>query len=169
MSTVERVRGVVEPLLSERAVPLYDLEVAGSQVRITVETADLATIEELTRVISRVLDAADPIAGRYTLEVSSPGLERTLRTPGHFLGAIGARIKLKTRPEVEGERRIEGTLTAADEDAVTVEGRRLRYDEIERARTVFEWGPSQKPGAGSGTRRRAAGRGAPGNPKAKVS
>lgn len=169
VSTVERVRGVVGPLLSERDMALYDLEVAGSQVRVTVETTDLAAIEELTRAISRGLDAADPIAGRYTLEVSSPGLERALRVPEHFRGAIGVRVKLKTRPDVDGERRVDGILSAADDDAVTVDGRRLHYDEIERARTVFEWGPAPKPGSGSPKRTRAARGATSGHPKAKVS
>ena len=59
-------------------------------------------------------------------------------------------MKVKTKPGVEGERRVEGTITAADDDAVTVHDadgaeRTLRYDDIERARTVFEWGGAAKP------------------------
>jgi ribosome maturation factor RimP len=136
---------------------LYDLEFAGSVLRITVEAADgvdLGLIGRLTREISRLLDEHDPIAGQYTLEVSSPGLERTLRRPEHFAGAIGALVAIKTRPGVEGDRRVRGTVVEADADAVTVAladaepgaTRRIALDDVERARTVFEWGPTPKPG-----------------------
>ena len=145
VSTIERVREVVEPLLEEHGVGLYDLELAGTQLRITVETSDLEAIERLTRAISRGLDEADPITSRYTLEVSSPGLERTLRIPAHFAGAIGTAVKVKTKPDVEGDRRVEGVLTRADDEGITVGDRTLRYEEIERARTVFEWGSAARP------------------------
>jgi ribosome maturation factor RimP len=161
VSTIERVREVIEPLLAARSVPLYDLELAGGHLRVTLETADLQVIEELTRAMSRALDEADPIDSRYTLEVSSPGLERPLRTPAHFAGAIGTPVKVKTKPEAtstadHGDRRVEGTLTAADDHGITVGERTLRYDEIERARTVFEWGPAPKPGGTSNKTKSAA-------------
>jgi ribosome maturation factor RimP len=145
VSTVERVRQVVEPILAARSLELYDIELAGAAVRVVVETSDLEAIAQLTRAISRALDDADPIPERYTLEVSSPGLERTLRTPAHFRGAVGSVVSIKTNAGVEGERRIKDVLTDADDDGITVGARTLRYDEIERARTVFEWGPSAKP------------------------
>ena len=150
VSTIERVREVIEPLLAARSVPLYDLELAGGQLRVTLETADLEVIADLTRAMSRALDDADPINSRYTLEVSSPGLERPLRTPAHFAGAVGSPVKVKTKPDAastpDRDRRVEGTLTAADDRGITVGERTLRYDEIERARTVFVWGPPPKPG-----------------------
>jgi ribosome maturation factor RimP len=152
VSTVERVREIVEPLLARHSLEVYDVELAGSQVRITIdrpapstEGLDLDTIAQATRLISLALDEHDPIEGRYTLEVSSPGLERTLRTPVHFSRAVGSIVNVKTRPGVEGERRIRGVLAEADDEGVTVDDRRLRYDEIEKARTVFEWGPPAKP------------------------
>jgi ribosome maturation factor RimP len=92
------------------------------------------------------------VPGRYTLEVSSPGLERRLRTPDHFVRAIGSEVTVKTRTEVDGERRFRGTLVAADEAGVTLRladdagDRSLAYDQIEKARTVFDWGPTPKPG-----------------------
>ena len=152
VSTIERVREAVEPLVASQGLVLYDLELSGSTLRVLVETGDLEVIESLTRAISRALDDADPIAGRYTIEVSSPGLERTLRTPTHFAGAIGSQVRVKTRPHVEGDRRIDGVLTAADDDTVTVGDRTLRYDDIERARTVFEWTTSPKPGKAKAVR-----------------
>ena len=152
MSIVERVREIVEPLLARHSLEVYDVELNGSQLRVTVdrlagaaEGLDLDTIAQATRLVSLALDEHDPIDARYTLEVSSPGLERALRTPSHFNRAVGSTVTLKTRPDVDGERRLRGVLASADDDGVTVEGRRLRYDEIEKARTVFEWGPPAKP------------------------
>jgi ribosome maturation factor RimP len=105
------------------------------------------------------------VPGRYHLEVSSPGLERPLRTPAHFQQAVGATVSLRLQPGVEGERRVVGVLVAADDDGVTVEvaddavrqhepGRRhVRHADIERARTTFAWGPQPKPGKGPRTGR----------------
>ena len=149
MSIVERVREVVEPLLANLSLTLYDLELSGSQLRITVEGpdgVDLEAIARATRVISAALDEHDPIPSKYTLEVSSPGLERALRTPAHFLGAIGSTVSVKTNARVDGERRIKGMLLAADDDGITVDEHRLQYGDIEKARTVFDWGPAPKPG-----------------------
>ena len=149
MSTVERVREVVEPLLANQSLTLYDLELSGSQLRITVEGpdgVDLEAIARATRAISVALDEHDPIPSKYTLEVSSPGLERPLRTPKHFVGAIGTTVSVKTNGRVDGERRIKGVLVAADDDGITVDDHKLQYGDIEKARTVFEWGPTPKPG-----------------------
>ena len=78
---------------------------------------DLEALTEANRAVSVVLDELDPIPGRYTLEVSSPGVERTLRTPAHFVKAVGEQVTVKTRPQVPGERRLRGVLAAADETA----------------------------------------------------
>lgn len=162
----EQVRTLVMPLLDERDVELYDVEMAGGVLRILVDRAggiDLETISALSRLVSGVLDdlgtdGADPLPDRYTLEVSSPGLERPLRTERHFAEALGASVHVKTLPHVEGERRAEGVLLEADDEGITIavagtavgdEPRRLRYDEIEAARTAFSWGASPKPGAAS--------------------
>ncbi|HJR26363.1 MAG TPA: ribosome maturation factor RimP [Acidimicrobiales bacterium] len=151
MTTATRVEHLVTPLLEAAGLELYDLELAGGVLRVLVDRdggADIDALSEVARQLSRALDEHDPIAGRYTLEVSTPGLERPLRTAAHFRGALGTEVKVRTMPHVEGERRVDGTVTAADDDAVTVTGadgtvRALRYDEIERARTVFAWGPAE--------------------------
>jgi ribosome maturation factor RimP len=150
MSTATRVEHLVMPLLEEAGLELYDLELAGGVLRVLVDReggVDIDALSAVARRLSRALDEHDPIDGRYTLEVSTPGLERPLRTAAHFQGALGTEVKVKTRPEVEGERRVDGTVTAVDDDAVTVTGadgatRTVRYDDIERARTVFVWGPA---------------------------
>lgn len=154
MTVADRVRDLVLPILADRHVDLYDVEHAGGVLRVVVEREgglDLDALSDVTRAVSRALDEADPLTGRYTLEVTSPGLERTLRTPEHFAGAVGETVKIKTAPSVDSERRIEGVLAAADSLGISVrvgEGdadvRRLTYDEVVRARTVFNWGPGTR-------------------------
>ena len=98
-SLVERVHGLVAPVLSDLGLELYDLDWTAGVIRVVVDRpggVDLEAIATATRLISRELDHTDPIPGRYQLEVTSPGLERTLRTPAHFRGAVGTVIKVRT-------------------------------------------------------------------------
>jgi ribosome maturation factor RimP len=157
MATAERIAELVAPFVEEAGVELYDVEFTGGTLRISVDRpggVDMAVIGSLTRSISRLIDDTDPIGGRFTLEVSSPGLERPLRTPEHFANAIGEVVTVKLRAGVEGDRRAAGTLSEVHPDGFTVTaldaptgtGRRMAFDDVERARTVFEWGPAPKPG-----------------------
>ena len=114
---------------------------------------DLDTIALITRLLER-LDHADPIAGSYHLEVSSPGLERTLRT-GPLPRAVGETVAVRTVAG-GGTTAGGGGLVVADDDGLTVRDdarswpRHVAYADIERARTVFVWGPGQ---AGQGQAR----------------
>ena len=149
MSAGERVREVIEPLLAARGVEVVDVEHSGPMLRVTVDRVDgtgidLDTVAAASEVVSLALDRADPISGRYTLEVSSPGVERPLRTVDQFRRHIGGTVSVKTRPGTVGERRMEGTLEAADELGVTVDGRNIVFADIERAHTVFRWERSPK-------------------------
>src|SRR5688500_12556906 len=153
MSTADRVRDLIVPLVETAELDLYDLDLNGGVLQVLVDRpggADIDAIARLTRSISRALDEHDPIDGSYTLEGSTPGLERPLRTPDHFARALGMTVKVKTQPATEGERRLEGAIAAADETTVTVlsadgTSRTLHHDEIERARTTFEWASTAKP------------------------
>lgn len=168
-ATVEKVTAMVAPLLADLKLDLYDIEFRGGVLRITIDTpvgagngVDLDQIAFVTRMISRDLDHDDPMPGRYTLEVSSPGLERTLRTPAHFQREIGKRVAIRLRDiGLGGDRRLTGTLIAAtdvdatvrlDDDALTE--RTIRFDHVDRAKTVFEWGPTPKPGQAGGKKRK---------------
>jgi ribosome maturation factor RimP len=160
MSEADRLHALIEPLVTAEGLELFDVEVLPRLVRVTVDRqgsgVDLDTISELTSAISSFLDTHDPLPGSsYALEVSSPGLERPLRTPAHFRRFAGSVVSVKTRPEVDGERRIQGTITDVDDTGFTIlvgdeqggiERRRLEYRDVEKARTVFEWGPPPKPG-----------------------
>jgi ribosome maturation factor RimP len=148
---------LVEPVVAATGVELVDVEYRSGVVLVTIDRPDGVDLEILTtvnRVVSELLDARDPIPGTYTLEVSSPGVERTLRRPAHFTRAVGETISVKTRPQVPGNRRLTGRLAAADEQGIELEveghpdGRvRLAYSDLDRARTVFAWGGAPKPGA----------------------
>ena len=153
MAIVDRVRELVTPVVEAESADLYDVEHNGGVLRVLVDVEGGIGIDDLKRInraVSRRLDESDPMPGRYTLEVSSPGLERPLRTPEHFRRAVGESIKVKTMPTSEGARRLKGTLLSADDggfDIQTDEDQcRLRYDEVSRARTVFDWGPTPRSG-----------------------
>lgn len=156
MSVPERVRAVIEPVVTSRDLELFDLEQAGAVVRVTIDRpggVDIDMIAEVTRAVSRALDEHDPIAGAYTLEVSSPGLERNLRTPRHWTWALGRTVSVKTFPNHPIGRRFAGTVTDVTDTTVTIaldepvgESVTLALGEIAKARTTFEWGPAPKPG-----------------------
>ena len=156
MAVVDRVRDLCLPILDELDLDLFDLQHEGGRLVVSVDRdggVDMEVIAEATRRISRTLDEHDPVPGRYTLEVSSPGLERRLRTPDHYRWAVGRQVRVKARPGTDGDRRVDGVLVEVDDEGVTVRpddpdqpDRRLAYDDVEKARTVFEWGPTPKPG-----------------------
>ena len=150
MSVIDRVRELVTPLLVADGLELFDIEFGGGRLVVLADRpggVDLDALTHATRRISAELDRVDIIpGGRYMLEVSSPGLERRLRTPDHFRKFVGSTVSIKTVATAEGERRAKGTLEAADDTGITVAGRRIDYTDIDRAQTVFEWGRQQKPG-----------------------
>ncbi|MCB0966485.1 MAG: ribosome maturation factor RimP, partial [Ilumatobacter sp.] len=99
---IRRVRELVEPIASDLQLDIYDVEQRGGTMRVTLDTpagsdssVDLDQLALATRLISREFDHHDPIPGKYTLEVTSPGVERTLRTPAHFQREIGKEINVR--------------------------------------------------------------------------
>ena len=169
---VEDLIPVLEPMLAAAELELVDVELRSGVLLVTVDRpggVDLEALTDANRAVSTVLDALDPIPGRYTLEVSSPGVERTLRTPAHFVKAIGETVSVKTRPQVPGDRRRRGVLVAADDHGLTLaeeggpdEGVHLGYSDIDKARTVFVWGPEPKAGRRDATKARSGERGSGG-------
>ncbi len=171
-SAIERrLHALIDPIVADLALDLYDLDYAGGVLKVTVDTPpgspggiDVDTLAQCTRLISRELDHSDPIPGHYTLEVSSPGLERTLRTPRHFQREVGKEVSIRLRNVENGERRLNGVLVAADDQAAIVRvmgpraestDHRVVYDQIDRAKTVFVWEAAPKPGKTGGKKPRA--------------
>jgi len=172
---VEDLFAALQPVLADTGLELVDVEMKTGVLQVTVDREGGVDLEALTaanRAVSTLLDELDPIPGRYSLEVSSPGIERPLRTPTHFAKALGATVTVKTRPQVPGERRLRGTLLTSDDDGFTlaVEGSddgpvRLAYSDIDRARTVFVWGGQDTPGNPAGRKRGATSGGKPAGQK----
>lgn len=150
-----RLWGVVGPFVAAEGVELDDIEVLGGGriVRVVLDADDLKVdrIADLSRGISRLLDDGDPIAESYTLEVTSPGLERKLRRPSHYQKSLGRTIKVKTHAPIDGERVHRGILAGATDDEIELETdtamHRLAYGDIASATTVFVWEKNPAPGA----------------------
>ncbi len=156
MSIPAAVRAVIEPVVAAQGVELFDLEQAGPVLRVTIDRpggVDIDVIASVTRALSRALDEHDPISGQYTLEVSSPGLERALRTPAHWQWAVGRQVSIKTIPDHPRGRRFTGVVTAATATTASIAvdepaGEVITFPlgEIDKARTVFVWDAKPKPG-----------------------
>ncbi len=137
----------VRSLLADMNLDLYDIDLSGGTLHVTITREggiDLEALTSASRALSAWLDETDPIPGHYTLDVASPGLERQLRTSAHFIGARGETVTLRERRDGEATRRLEGELVDANDETATlrVDGEDVvvRLDHVERARTVFAWG-----------------------------
>ncbi|HSZ37237.1 MAG TPA: ribosome maturation factor RimP [Acidimicrobiales bacterium] len=154
MTDTTDLAGALSPVVGARGLELVDVEIHGAQLTVFVDReggVGLDDLSEATKDVSAALDRIDPIPGRYTLTVSSPGLERRLRTPAHFARAVGETVTLRVDAGTAEVRRLTGTLESADDTGCTLAGPdvpggevRISYDQIERARTVFEWGPAPR-------------------------
>ena len=149
---------LVDGYLLAEGLELDDLEMVGQGqgpvLRVTVDMeggVGVDRLAETSRGLSRLLDDDGRLQKSYTLEVTSPGLERKLRRPAHFAKSIGREVVVKTHQEIEGERAHRGTLESVDDEVfvITAEGndRRIPLDAVASARTVFRWEPAAKPGA----------------------
>ncbi len=164
----EGYRQLIEPIVIEHGLELVDVELRRGRapwiVRVIVDTpagdggvaVDLCA--EVSREVAVGLDAADLIPSRYTLEVSSPGLDRTLAREKDFHAACGSEVRIETREPVEGRRRFRGRLLGFDgkiaEVLVDGEPREVPFASISRARTVYQF-TRQDFAAGSRRSRRA--------------
>lgn len=143
---------LLQPVVADLGYELWELEYAtrrgANLLRLYIDAAAGITLddcERVSRAVSTRLDEADPIAQAYTLEVSSPGLDRPLRTLDHFARFKGERIKLETVQPVDGRKRFAGVLsevdTAMGRIAVEVDGGKvsLPVDGIHKARVAPDY------------------------------
>jgi ribosome maturation factor RimP len=138
---------LLEPTIERLGYELTDLELKlggrDGLLRVFIDKEggiDIEDCEAVSRQVSAILDVEDPLPGHYTLEVSSPGLDRTLTKPSHFQRFMGEDVRVKLRFPLDGRRNFKGALTSADEEniEVVVDGKShsLPLTTIESARLV---------------------------------
>ena len=126
---VEQIAEIVKPIAEELSYDIYHIEYVKESgeyyLRIYIEKdggVSLNDCEALSRRVSDVLDEKDPITDAYFLEVSSPGLNRTLFTNEHYTRFIGNEVLVKLAKAIEGTKTIKGILKENNETSITVEG-----------------------------------------------
>lgn len=145
----ERLIALIEPLLGRLGFELVELEYHPGRgravLRIFIDAAAGVGVDDCERVsreVSALMDVEDPISGTYTLEVSSPGFDRVLRTPAHFGRFVGSRVYVELKEPRDGRRRYTGQLLAVDEAgialAVDAERVAVSFAEIGKARLAFQ-------------------------------
>ena len=137
LEVIDRVKGIIEPLLERDGLEVVDVEYrrepVGMVLRVYIdrpEGIDLGVCSEASSAIEAALDETDIIESAYNLEVSSPGVERRLVKPAHFQRFIGEEARLRLLPTEEGRKKFTGKIVEADDKAVALEvdGERLRFE-----------------------------------------
>ena len=161
-----RLRELAQERLAEHGLEMLDVELKNGSLRVTLESEtslDLDRIADASVLISTLIDDSGEFdgMGKFNLEVSSPGVERVLRTEPHFKRFVGTKVSLKMKSDFTGPRRFSGvlfkvgdgriTVLAEAENASSASELDVRIEDIERARTVFEWGAQKPPKAKSGS------------------
>ena len=134
-------------MLEECGVSLYDTEVATEFDKrifrlyiMAKEGITLDKCQEVSRILSPIFDLEPPLEGEYFFEVSSPGIERKLIKPEHYLHSIGEKVKIK----LNNKEKIIGTLEAFSDNTLSLslekdEKMQISLNDIDKARTYFEW------------------------------
>ncbi|MEF3192257.1 MAG: ribosome maturation factor RimP [Campylobacterales bacterium] len=134
----------IEKIVTQAGLSLYDIELqthGGRNIfRIILKGKDGVSLdhcEEIARIVSPILDTNPPFSTAYSLEVSSPGIERPLKTERHYQLSVGELVKVTTK---DGQK-IQGKLLDVDSEGIVVEGHdaKIPFAMISKARTYFEW------------------------------
>jgi ribosome maturation factor RimP len=143
----EELIKLLEPPLQALGFELADLDVHTGRnglLRVYIdhepEGVTLADCELVSRQLGAFLDVADPLPGSYVLEVSSPGLDRRLRTVAHFQRFVNEPVKVELREPRDGRRRLSGRVSGVEGGTVVIEAEgeiwRLELQDIAMARLV---------------------------------
>jgi ribosome maturation factor RimP len=171
------IAGLLAPTVSALGLELLGLEYlnrpGGAILRLYIDVPEAeagerqVTIDDcelVSREVSAQLDVEDPIPGNYTLEVSSPGIDRPLFTPAQFARFAGQQARVGLKLPQDGRRRLQGTIVSAGEGGIVfeVDGREVTvaFDNIERARLVPDWAALGLAPAKEARKGRPGGRGA---------
>jgi ribosome maturation factor RimP len=151
-ATLGRVWELAAPLAESEGMEIVDIELrhersrGGRVLRLYLDKAGGPTVDDLSRVsrqLSELLDGQDVVSGAYTLEVSSPGINRPLKRPEHFARYIGKRVRIRTRDLIGGRRSFLGILQDVAGESITVAQEGTRYDipfaAIERSNYEHDW------------------------------
>ena len=143
----DTVREAIEPTVSELGYFIWDITYqkvgADYHLEITIDSKDGINIEDCEKVhraIDPILDEIDPIEGFYYLDVSSPGLEREIRTDEHIAAMVGAKVEAKLYAARDGKKSIIGSLVGLDGDLVLIndgEDVKLPRADISRLTTLY--------------------------------
>ena len=149
----EQLRSMIEPVVEDAGLELVDVLVTRGRppwhLRVTIDTPQgdghvpVDACASVSREIETNLDAVDAIPAAYRLEVSSPGLDRTLAREKDFAAACGREVKLTTRRPLEGRKRFRGVLERFEADVahLRVDGRAyaVPFAEVARAHTIYSF------------------------------
>lgn len=150
MAQADRLEALIEPAVAALGYELVGIEyrVQGrhSLLRVYIDTPEGVTLEDCERAshqISGVLDVEDPVQGQYTLEISSPGLERPLFKPAHYERFSGSDVQVRLKVPVNGRRKFKGRIVSVRDDQVVldIDGNECSFSfaDIERAQVVPDW------------------------------
>jgi ribosome maturation factor RimP len=150
--TIERVWKLAAPLAAQEGMEIIDIEFrreggrAGRVLRLYLDKQGGPSVDDISRVsraLSDVLDLETAIDTAYTLEVSSPGINRPLRRPEHFSRVVGKRVRVRTREEVNGRRSFLGILSEVAADGITLaqDGKEfyILFSMIEKSNYEHDW------------------------------
>ena len=142
----DAVETLARPIVEHAGCTLWDVEYvkeAGEWfLRVYIDReggVDIDCCEAVSRPLSDALDEADPIQGSYTFEVSSAGLDRTLKKPEHFKQCMGQKVELKLYRPVKGGKEHTGALTGYEDGAVSVDGVRFEKNDVAQVRLHVEF------------------------------
>jgi len=146
-----KIRDMIQAQVEDDGFELLHVEMrsAGGApiLRIYIDSPNGITIDDCaqtSRKIAVLLDVEDPVAGKYTLEVSSPGIERPLFSEHDYVKFMGKEIRLTTKNKIENRRKFKGNIQSFDDGVLELlcEGRLIRidYEEIKKANLVYDFG-----------------------------
>ncbi len=133
----EELRKDISVIVESLGFSVYDIEVKTRKITIYIDKEGGVTIndcEAVSKNISALLDVKDPFPTSYVLEVSSPGINRALKTKEHFLSAIGKKCLVHTHFPIDNNNIFKGVLKECTDEGIVIGDTRIQFDNIKKAR-----------------------------------